>query len=82
MFSLLPVGIYTIAPQLARRANLRIGTRQDIPYRNDYEYFLRPWKTGYVGAERFATEALQGVEQPVTRGRLAFADHCPPLAGK
>ena len=26
--------------------------------------------------------ALQGVEQPVTRGRLAFADHCPPLAGK
>ena len=61
-FSLLPVGVYAAAPDLAQRANLRIGTRQDIPYRDDYEYFLRPWRTGYRGAERFALEALQGVE--------------------
>ncbi|MEN6426446.1 MAG: DUF2723 domain-containing protein [Phycisphaerales bacterium] len=76
-FSLLPVGIYAIAPQLAQRANLRIGTRQDIPYRNDYEYFLHPWKTGYRGAERFATEALQCVEQ----GAIVWADitTAPPL---
>ncbi|MBP7049666.1 MAG: DUF2723 domain-containing protein [Phycisphaerae bacterium] len=62
-FSLLPVGVYAAAPELAERANLRIGTRQDIPYRNDYEYFLRPWKIGYIGAERFATEAMEGVEE-------------------
>jgi hypothetical protein len=62
IFALLLVGVYAGAPQLAGRANLRIGTRQDIPYRNDYEYFLRPWRTGYRGAERFATEALEGVE--------------------
>ncbi len=61
-FALLPAGVYAVAPQLAQRANLRIGTRGDIPYRNDYEYFLRPWRTGYAGAERFATEALEGVE--------------------
>jgi len=57
-FSLLPVGVYAAAPTLARRVHLKIGTRADIPYRNDYEYFLQPWKTGYTGAERFAREAL------------------------
>jgi hypothetical protein len=41
---------------------VRIGTRQDIPYRDDYAYFLQPWKTGYAGAERFAAEALEAVE--------------------
>lgn len=61
-FTLLPIGVYAAAPRLARQAKLDIRTRQDIPYRNDYEYFLRPWKTGYVGAERFATEALESVE--------------------
>jgi len=61
-FLLLPIGVYAALPEWAERAGLRIGTRQDIPYRDDYEYFLRPWRTGYVGAERFAREALQTVE--------------------
>ena len=69
-FSLLPVGVHAASPELARRANLRIGTRQDIPYRNDYEYFLRPWKTGYTGAERFAMEAMEGAED----GAIIHAD--------
>ena len=62
LFCLLPIGVYAAAPQLARHAGVRIGTRQDIPYRDDYAYFLRPWKTGYDGAERFAAEALATVE--------------------
>jgi len=62
LFCLLPIGVYAAAPPLAKQAGVRIGTRRDIPYRDDYEYFLRPWKTGYRGAERFATEALEGVE--------------------
>jgi hypothetical protein len=33
-----------------------------VPYRDDYEYFLKPWKTGYRGAERFAEEALEATE--------------------
>jgi hypothetical protein len=62
-FTLLPLGVYAVAPALAERMHLSLGTRQDIPYRNDYEYFLRPWRTGYDGAERFAREALAGVGQ-------------------
>jgi hypothetical protein len=58
--SLLPIGVYAVAPSVAQRMNVPIGTRGDIPYRNDYEYFLRPWKTADAGAERFATEALTG----------------------
>ena len=61
-FAVLPVAVYAVAPGLAQRMRLSLGTRQDIPYRNDYEYFLRPWRTGYTGAERFAREALEGVE--------------------
>jgi hypothetical protein len=58
LFSVLPVGIYVVAPTLVRRTPLDIGTRNDIPYRDDYSYFVQPWKTGYRGAGRFAREAL------------------------
>ena len=61
-FCLLPVVVYLAAPTMAERMNLPIGTRGDIPYRNDYEFFLEPWKTGDTGADRFATEALRGAE--------------------
>jgi hypothetical protein len=61
-FALLPAAVYAVAPGLAQRWNLSIGTRQDIPYRNDYEYFLRPWRTGHTGAERFARAALKTAE--------------------
>ena len=61
-FSLLPVLAYAAAPQAARRLNLNMPTRQNVPYRDDYEYFLQPWKTGYRGAERFAEEAMDAVE--------------------
>ena len=61
-FSLLPVGVYAAAPTLAKKMQLDIGTRDDVPYRDDYKYFLQPWKTGYKGAEQFADEALGLVE--------------------
>ncbi len=70
IFSLLPVVVYTVAPTLAEKMQLNIGTRNDIPYRNDYKYFLQPWKTGYKGAERFADEALDAVEN----NAIIFAD--------
>ena len=60
--SLLPVVVYAAAPVMAERMHMPIGTRGDIPYRDDYRYFLEPWKTGYDGADRFADEALRGVE--------------------
>jgi hypothetical protein len=58
LFCVLPVGVYAILPLAAEKMQLKIGTRNDIPYRNDYKYFLQPWKTGYKGAELFANEAL------------------------
>ncbi len=58
VFTLLPVAVYAVAPRWAERASLPIGTRADIAYRNDYTYFLQPWKTGCHGAERFAQDAL------------------------
>ncbi len=61
LFSLLPVVVYAVAPTLAAKAKLNLGTRTDIPYRNDYKYFLQPWKTADDSAQRFATEALDAV---------------------
>jgi hypothetical protein len=63
VFSLLPVGVYTAAPALAEKMQFNIGTRSDIPYRDDYKYFLQPWRTGDKGAERFAEEALETKEK-------------------
>ena len=60
--ALLPVLAYFAAPAVAERMNVQIGTRGDLAYRNDYEFFLEPWKTGDTGADRFATEALTGAE--------------------
>ena len=62
VFALLPVPVYAASPSLAEKMQFSPGTRSNIPYRNDYEYFLWPWKTGYCGAERFADEALDEVE--------------------
>ena len=53
---LIPIGVYAAAPMLAGKMKIDIGTRSDIPYRDDAEYFLQPWKTGYDGADRFAAE--------------------------
>jgi hypothetical protein len=58
LFCILPVGVYAALPPLAEKMQLNIGTRNNISHRNDYEYFLRPWKTGYNWAERFAEDAL------------------------
>jgi len=57
-FALLPIAVYTAIPRLAARTDLTIGTRADLAYRDDYVFFLQPWKTGYRGAERYAFEVL------------------------
>jgi len=70
IFSLLSVGVYVAAPTWAEKMQLNLGTRSDIPYRNDYKYFLQPWKTGYKAAEHFADEALDVAESDA----VIFAD--------
>jgi hypothetical protein len=61
LFSLLPVAVYAVAPTLAKKARLNLGTRDDVPYRNDYKYFLQPWKIADDSTRRFASEALDAV---------------------
>jgi len=68
--TLLPIAVYALVPTLVQRFNVQLGTRGDVPYRNDSTYFLQPWKTGYRGAERFAAEALAGTE----RDAVIYAD--------
>ena len=61
LLALVPVGVYGALPGWIDRMGLDLGTRGDVPYREDVSWFIRPWKTGYHGARRFATEALEQV---------------------
>ncbi len=63
VFALLPIPAYALTPALARKTYKALGQRRQRPYRDEYKYFLQPWKTGYRGAERFANEALDMVEE-------------------
>ena len=62
LFSLLPIPVYLAVPTLADKMRFSLGIRREIPYRNSYTYFLQPWKTGYHGAELFASKALESAE--------------------
>jgi hypothetical protein len=62
IFAFFTIPIYIAAPLMAERLEYNLPTRMDVPYRNDYTWFLRPWKTGYRGTERFAEEVFQKIE--------------------
>jgi len=59
--ALLPILAYIIVPFVAEKKQFKLPTRT-IAYRQEYTWFLQPWKTGYQGAERFASEVLNSVE--------------------
>ncbi len=63
VFALLPVASYFVTPAFARKYYKPLAQHRQRPYRDEYTYWLQPWKTGYRGAERFASEALGNVEQ-------------------
>ena len=62
-FTLLPIPTDFITPAAARKFYKPLGQRRQRPYRDEYTYWLQPWKTGYRGAEKFANEALDRVEK-------------------
>jgi hypothetical protein len=62
VFALLPIASYFVTPSLAGKFYKPLAQRRQRPYRDEYTYWLQPWKTGYHGAERFASEALDSVE--------------------
>ena len=59
ILSLLPIPTYIVAPAVAQKRKFNLSTRADIPRRNDYVWFLQPWKAGYSGAEEFADEVFE-----------------------
>ncbi len=63
LLALLPAGSYFVTPEIARKYYKPLAVRRQRPYRDEYTYWLVPWKTGYNGAERFATEVLESVEE-------------------
>ncbi|MHC4620897.1 MAG: protein O-mannosyl-transferase family [Planctomycetota bacterium] len=69
-FAFLPALVYVFTPGLARKTYKSLGQRRQRPYRDEYTYFLQPWKTGYLGAQKFADEAL-GMVEP---GAIIYAD--------
>lgn len=77
IFALLPIPTYIIAPIVAQKIQFSLPTRRKIPYRNDYIWFLRPWRTSYRGPEDFANEVFETVEEDAVI--CADSTTAPPL---
>jgi hypothetical protein len=60
--ALFPVPTYIVAPIVAQKVQYNITTVRKIPFRNDYIWFLRPWRTGYHNPEKFAGEVFNTIE--------------------
>lgn len=59
----LPVAVYAALPTAARRLDSwRPGTvplpTRLVPYRDPYQWFLQPWRTGCTGPTRYARQVL------------------------
>ncbi len=70
VFSLAPIFVYMALPVFVEKEYPIFKGKRHLPYRNEYRYFLQPWKTNYTGAKRFACEALDSVKS----GSAIFAD--------
>ena len=60
--ALFPVPTYIVAPIVAQKVQYNLATGREIPFRNDYIWFLRPWRTRYHNPEKFADEVFSTVE--------------------
>ncbi len=69
--ALLPVPIYYVTPRIAQATEFNLSTRANVPYRNDYTWFLQPWKFQYHGAEMFAVEVFIKLEP----GAVVYSDN-------
>lgn len=56
--ALLPPVVYLAFPAWARPRHLLAGRLRDLPFRDEYTYFFRPWRCGDDSAARFARDAL------------------------
>lgn len=63
MCVLMVPAVYAALPPLLRSYGPDVGPmpKRQVPYRDRYDWFLRPWLTGYDGAELFARETLKAL---------------------
>jgi hypothetical protein len=66
----LPTAVYAVAPTMAEKAHFTL-TKREIPYRNEYTWFLRPWLTCYRGPQQFANAVFNTVEP----NAIVYADN-------
>jgi hypothetical protein len=62
VFSFLPVIVYALTPAIAAKAGFGLGMQRKIPYRNDYTWFLQPWKTREISPQTFAEHVFEIIE--------------------
>ena len=70
ILAMLPIAAYMVLPDIAKKAHVALGTKRAIPYRDDYVYFLTPWKGCEYGPRKFAFDALTSVE----KNAIIYAD--------
>ncbi len=75
LFALLPIPMYFIIPDLARKAYKPLAQKRQRPYRDEYDYFLKPWKTGDNGAQRFADETMELMDKNAILYLLPIDSH-------
>ncbi len=77
VLALLPIPAYIIAPATAEKLQFKLPIKRKIAYRNEYTWFLRPWRTGSDSPELFANEVFDTVDE----GAVIWADTTtvPPL---
>ncbi len=68
--SFITIPVYIAAPIAAQQMGIKLPTKREIPYRNDYIWFLQPWQSGNNGPEQFANEVFNMVE----REAVIYAD--------
>jgi len=57
LLAIMPVPIYAVAAPALRKANVRLFNRA-IPYRDPYDFFIKPWKCGDRGQSRYVSEVF------------------------
>ncbi|MBP7747906.1 MAG: DUF2723 domain-containing protein [Phycisphaerae bacterium] len=57
--ALLPVVVYFCFPILAASHGWLAGQLRDIPYRDEYQHFFRPWRHSGRGAATLASSAME-----------------------
>ena len=55
--------VYATVPDVLRRRmpDFAVLASRRLPHRDDFNWFLKPWRRGYVGPERFAREILEAL---------------------